>query len=519
MPGATSTRQSFQSRDRIVPMSQEQIAWIGIPTCNRSKNLQLCVQSFAECVTEHARKIQFLVVDQTQDQSQLELDRQIVKATASKEGVEVWFADPSEVREFANTLSQHANLPPDLVALACCGDDRFPINTGANRNTLLLATAGKMLLQVDDDTVCRIELSPEIEEGLVLSSEYDCMEIWFPPSTEALEVDRSSSIDICALHEELLGRQVDECIGNFGPPTVSSSKWSDRLTSQEPSARRTVVATSIGLKGDSPVPTNLYLMQSNGNQRERLVESEAVYRYIMEESQIFRAVRQRTISDRGLVSSSNFGIDNRSLLPPFSPVQQGQDSVFTALLHSCFDSYVGFLPFMARHVRPERRVPSTEVAKKRTYLRSGDLIWMMIYNLSRELTATTSEARLAELGKLIVERASAPPAKFQEMVRGMVIIRSVRHLSEFDQLLQTHQEQPEYWASDLKSYRAWIRKTIPDPELDVTDDLLDAVGTTQARILIQEMALKFGQLLQIWPALHRAAIDLHAQGIRVGTRV
>ncbi|HEY9719577.1 MAG TPA: hypothetical protein V6C69_19010 [Trichormus sp.] len=498
----------------------EHIRWIGVPTRNRPESLRTCLQSFGECVNKHDRNVRFLVCDQTDEQSQLEVNRQGISQIVSALNVEAWFAGRSEIRQFVTALSEYAKLPADLVTFACCGDPRFPVNTGANRNTLLLATAGEMMLQVDDDTICQVQPGPEVAEGLKLSSELFCMEHWFPSAIESLDRPYGpGNFDICALHEELLGRTLSECIAAYGPPVSKSNNWAEILCAPTPSTQISVLATSIGVSGDSQVPTNVYLLNSIGAQRERLIESEGSYRRSLGESQIETAVRQRTISDRGLVSGSNFAVDNRVLLPPFSPVQRCQDSVFAALLNACFNGCVGYLPWMIKHKRPERRICSSETTSRRSHLLSGDLLCFMIRRLATELTATTPAAKLTQLGKLFIDWSSVPAPKFQEMLRGLIVRKTTLDIAHFDALLKNYDEKPDFWAADLKLYRSWIRKTITDPELDVTDDLIDAVGTTEARAMFQQMVCKFGQLLEIWPDIHRAAAELHAQGVRVGTKL
>ncbi|HEY9714947.1 MAG TPA: hypothetical protein V6C72_15875, partial [Chroococcales cyanobacterium] len=54
------------------------ITWLGIPTRNRPEQLSRCIGSFAGCVSRHERDVRFLVVDQTDDGSQLQLNRQAV---------------------------------------------------------------------------------------------------------------------------------------------------------------------------------------------------------------------------------------------------------------------------------------------------------------------------------------------------------------------------------------------------------------------------------------------------------
>ncbi|HEY9715619.1 MAG TPA: hypothetical protein V6C72_19250, partial [Chroococcales cyanobacterium] len=149
---------------------------------------------------------------------------------------------------------------------------------------------------------------------------------------------------------------------------------------------------------------------------------------------------------------------------------------------------------------------------------------LMIKRLSAESPTIQSTdalpaAKLIALGQLFVEWSTVSPSKFQEMIRGLVVESYAKHLGCIDWLLRAHQEKPDFWASDLKLYRSWIRKGIVDAELDVTDDLMDAFGAARGRAMFQTSVFRFGQLLTIWPEIYKAAAVLHVDGVRVGNRV
>jgi hypothetical protein len=131
-----------------------------------------------------------------------------------------------------------------------------------------------------------------------------------------------------------------------------------------------VVVTAAGVMGDSGMGSPSYFLSLRGASRARLLQSEGVYRYALARQQVLRAVPRATVCDAPYCMALNLGLDNRDLLPPFTPVQRNQDGVFAAILRTCCSGdYFGFLPWMILHVDGyhERRRPGVPGPARRGF--------------------------------------------------------------------------------------------------------------------------------------------------------
>src|SRR5262249_53283405 len=124
-------------------------------------------------------------------------------------GFDVWYAGPDEKARYARQLAEHCDVPLDVVQAAVQQPVGWPGAPGANRNVLLLHTAGEAFLSLDDDMGCRLGRLPAGAEGLSLTSSGDPTEWWFYASPKAaLAAIPPVDEDLLALHESLLGTNV-----------------------------------------------------------------------------------------------------------------------------------------------------------------------------------------------------------------------------------------------------------------------------------------------------------------------
>src|SRR5262249_38689334 len=150
-------------------------------------------------------------------------------------------------------------------------------------NALLLHTAGELLLQVDDDTACRLAPAPEAQDGLVLSSQFDPTEFWFSSEGDTLPpCDPLSEQDLPAIHAQLLGKSLGHCIADAKAnaaldldPTAAAF-----FRKLEPRGGR-VVVTAAGVAGDSGMGSSAYFLSQDGSSRARLLHSERTYRHAL----------------------------------------------------------------------------------------------------------------------------------------------------------------------------------------------------------------------------------------------
>src|SRR5262249_10773612 len=74
--------------------------------------------------------------------------------------------------------------------------------------------------------------------------------------------------------------------------------------------------------------------------------------------------------------------------------------------------------------------------------------------------------------------------------------------------------QPAYWADDVRRLAAALRGALPDERYGVPHDLGEAFGEAAAPGVFQQLVYRFGQLLQVWPALVEVARELRLRGAR-----
>ena len=248
---------------------------------------------------------------------------------------------------------------PELIArFGLLNPEGFPITTGGSRNALLLHTAGELLLQVDDDTICRMTRPPEFRPGLAFSSRHDPTEFWFPGSEGSAPADA----DLLALHETLLGR----CAADWAaaPDTDLTQARPECLRKLD---RGRVLVTAAGVAGHSGMGSSLYFLSLDGSSCARLLSSVDAYRRALTHHQVVRTATRTTVCDGAYCMALNLGLDNRRMLPPFLPVQCNQDGVFAAVLRACRDDGLfGFLPGAVLHSPPDSRpLPDDDLWRSR----------------------------------------------------------------------------------------------------------------------------------------------------------
>jgi hypothetical protein len=498
------------------------ISSLGIPTCNRPQELERSLRSYAQCSQLYGRPINFLVADQSADENTQATNRQMISCLQKELAIKVFYAGLEEKKEFVQHLSAHAGVPLDVVSFALLNDEKCAIATGANRNALLLSTLGEVTMQADDDTICRLAPARQSSPGLALVSKYHVSNVFFPGEEESKSLGNNFKVeDVFALHEQLLGKSLSNCVIEVanGNPDLQAASPAFFGKSNLGSGR--VGITAMGLAGDSGVGTSHFYLYSDGEERSSLIRAESDYRHSMYRDVVINSVSRATISDVAFCTGINIGLDNRAILPPFMPVQRGQDCLFSMLIHSCSVSlYSGFLPWVVSH---RRRTPSmytqAHMQEQVGRLRSRDIIMTLVRLLAPKPAFNDVRKNLTVLGKSLREWGSVPLADFENLVRVKRLDDISGQMAALEVQLKKHDRQPSYWADDVNFCLGAFREAMTDDLIVVAQDLQADFGVEAARILMQRLVRRFGELLQYWPSLCEAARELGARGIKLGKEV
>ncbi len=486
------------------------ITTIGFPTCDRVEALQRGMTSYIENSQHFGRTNDFVVVDDSTSAETRDAYRHMLRTLKSRYSVNIAYAGLEEKQAFAKKLIEVGNVPADAVYFACMGDKQYGITTvGANRNALLLHTVGDVIFSADDDTLCQIAAAPNAKEGLALSSGEKLSEVWFFPDREsALQSVHFLEQDIIALHEQWLGQDLRSCIAPYGGnDEVSFTQAEPGMLRRLAMQKSRVVLTSNGTIGDCSWDNPHYHLFQRDNTFKRLTRSEQEYRSARTSREVAQVATQISITERtDPMFAMCIGLDNRELLPPFTPIGRAEEVAFGAILSKCFDAiYAVHLPWVLVHAPPEVRAFSAL-----SIFGVGFNSWIpSTLNLFDPGFARTPSERLYKLGQYLEELGRLQQTDFEEFVHLRVWSSMSSLISRLEEQLQNSEEPPPaFWQQDVRALIALLRQNALKP----VDQLYTLNG---GREQIQGLLVRFGQVLEWWPSTVEAARRLRMEGYRL----
>ena len=510
---------------------------LGVPTKGRAAGLGECLAGHAAAARERGRRVTCVVADSSTGDD-LEATRAAL-AAAGEGGVVVRHVTLRQRARFAPVLAGRAGVDPALVAFALTGDPRLGSDTGANRNALLLDSAGEPLLMTDDDVRARAvrapgtsergaHAGPRAREGAAARASArdphaplalwsgDPYEAWFAdPGERIVRDDEWETPDTFALHEALLGVDVARAVTHAEGEVRAGGVFFQRLV------RRggRVVTTQLGCAGDHGMGASFSLLLFGGASRARLLASEARFEDAFTRRRILRSPLAPTISDTSFCMSMSLGVDTRDLVPPFAPCGRNADGLFGAVVRACVaDSFTAFVPWAVEHAPSRRR--STSFDEELSFAGRGELNDFVHLALGLVLDPRGGDAavNLAEAGSALV-RLAARPRDAELLLREQTMRASARRLAQIDRVLADHGRRPPFWARVLERFADAIRTNLTHPAAHLPVELVKAHGETAARDLFFAHLTDVGRLLAAWPALFEAARELRAAGVRLSEPV
>lgn len=495
------------------------IGAIGVPTRNRVPDTHACLASYIENGRAHGRSIEYLVAEGEVDDATRDATRASLIELARRFGVSIAHAGGPERRAYAAALAKRAGVPLDLAEFALLRSERLPNDSGGSRNAILLHFAGEMHLHVDDDTRCQLAPAPGKQPGLALTSANDPSESWFPARGAPALPDRVR-VDQCyvALHEAMLGRSVAALIDGARREGLdiegAGASFFRRL---DPTGGR-VLYTQLGSAGDTGTGSMWHYLLFRGPTRERLLTSEDMYRHAFTSRQSVRVVPRAAIADGGFCMGMAMGIDGRGAIPPFLPVQRNSDGLFGIVARLCHhDTFTGFVPWVIEHSPSTPRTSPFEAFFDSLGHSWGEDLLCGLVAGSHVVADHVDPARsLRALGGHLQRLGTLPLDELEEMLRVHVLRARTMDLVMLDDALRVYSGSPGYWAKDVERAITLLRAAVERRNIARSSDMEDVLGPEEARISMQRMVRRFGELCAAWPDMLAAAVELRREGVRVG---
>lgn len=487
------------------------ITTVGFPTCDRVDQLQASLSSYIEHSQRCRRGNDFAVMDDSAQTSTRQAYRTMLSALRSRYGVEIAYAGLEEKVAYIDRLVEASDIPRDIVSFALLGDKDYGVSTvGANRNTLLLHTVGDLIFSADDDTRCSVANSPAYDSGVAISSQGSPLETWFHQDRNAaLQSVDFSDQDMLALHEDWLGKHPRSSLAEMEhQPEIHFEEAKPQTLNHMTASSGKTILTLNGSAGDCGWDNSDYrLFQRNASFARLAQMKRRDYQSIRSSREVVQAVDRVTITDTIDPMQAMFmGLDNRELLPPFTPVGRAEDVAFGATLRKCFPFvYATHLPYVSPHLPSPLRSFSS---KQLFAIGPGHWLAAMIWLFEPGYALNPTE-RLKKLGGYLGELSRISNASFEELLQEQ-IWQSVSSLASGieTRFSDASTRTSSLLVQDLRTYLTRVQQSALTP---VNQLYMQGMDRPRA----QQLLLSVGQMLENWLAIVEAARSIRVNGVRL----
>lgn len=463
---------------------------LGIPTRRRWPALFRLLRGLEADTASH-ELARLVIADDGTPPAQGQAVRGALGRWARQRGLPFSYVGAGEKMRLAEHLGG-AGFPRDLVDFAI--GPRAAGNVGANRNCLLLHSAGRLLLCVDDDVTLAVLArpgAPAVDPELA-DNAYDIPASFFPSREAALAEVRPTGESLLALHAQLLGAPIPASAPPVEPGPGSGGAG---LVAKFDRGRGRIGAVVTGYVGDSGWPTQAGALLATGSERAALLASQGHFAACMASRQIVRIPAQTVVTPSTFCAGAALGMDHRRIAAPFPPLERGEDDAWGTVTRVCFPSdYLAHLARGVAHLPGPRPGPRMREALGRPST-PGTAAWLVAAASSATpaLGISRSEA-LRRVGRHLYTIAGGSPADFAAVVWPILVRTLSLTADALDGAIKDYGGQPGFWARDCRRLELQLRRSA------ASDPPPLGRGHVTAACAREFVAL-YGRLLISWPDL------------------
>lgn len=478
---------------------ENKIDYVCVSTANRPEQLRSFLE---ECkkIQKIDNKLSIIVSDGSLDLDKREGNRKVLEEM--KDFFEnVYYIDNDNRKGKVKTFSEKTNIDLENISYGLTESEQY-YSGGTAKNFMILATAGKNIVMLDDDVVLsdvRV-FGDDTDREVSYASAFSMIQNKYK-DLESIE-NHPSNKSILDILQSVVGKNINNVIGS---KKVRVGESSDRLLISAKENRGSIKMATLGHFGHSAMWSQdafLWMQYNRENHISHLSDEE--YKKIKQYNFVSNVCNSDLIYDCPSFLSLAFSLDNTSLSPFFEPVGRSEDGIFISFLNTHHsDSYQYFFKEAVHHKRPETWDVLHDI-KSRLSL---DSIISVLISESFENTKQESysiNARYEKSGNYIKEIAELDFEKFEEEIK-----------STFDALIDMYYYQIGFGLYLNKEGNSEWRK---DMEKDMETLIEMKKGKMDIRYYgqkesmpiseIQKMLHSFGSFQKAWPTLWNISKDL-----------
>ena len=499
------------------PASTRGLETIVMPSRDRPFEAKRCAESFLGNALAAGRNVELIVADGSADYGVQALYSEQLKQIAKSGQSSIRYCGAEQKREWI-ARCESAGIPQQVISYALFGTPIDGTQVGSNQNALLLDTLGRLILSVDDDTLCIPYMPPDSFDlqSLALWGEEDPQEAWFYEANHKLPSNWSAGLlDVLGQHERLLGRSLQEAIVESyqDQASVALEAPCDHMLLDQGKARVLIVLN--GIAGDSGTHLPLLFHKQNAtHERLRTFVQDDMSR--LRSRVLLRSSRQRALTHEGGVVMSTFmSSDNSRLLPPFMPTGRNQDGLYGLLLHACYPgSYKAYLPFALYHNPQQTRLYPHDLHKHFSKARYSDILRFCINAFTPLDVSQQAIERLTSLGKWLVNIGTISTPSFMAFIRP-AWLAWLSHLAQQIDRERVACSHSSPWRPFLDRMMEQVATTSSNAYGFAPSDFSQEASPQLAITIAQQEVARLGELLTWWPAIIHCSQMLVGRGVRL----
>jgi hypothetical protein len=487
-------------RHLAVPLG---IGTIAIPTRDRRQSLGRALRSYAENARDNGRLPELVVADDSSGAATREQVRGDLRALGRRYGLRCWYIGLEEKKRYVGLLASAARVSRRAVEFALLNPEGCSVTPGANRNCLLLHTAGATFFGPDDDTRGIVVRPPMDREGIAFRGRCQVAECWpFASRAEAMRHAHKVQVDILGVLEGVLGRvwEADATAASGG----ESSRFEVRV------AELGTLGTGI----DNPE----YYVTRFGPSRSRVLASRERFLRYLSSRQMLHVAAQPTVTLTSPWNTCALAYDNRNALPPFPPVLRGEDGVFGCTLSLCVPTAaMAYLPWAVLHLPPVTRgFSEADLLRRVSGVRAERLFLECLSAAEIPSSVREPEERLRRLGVFLERIGHLSERKLRAWLGDRQRRFDESRLAFFEWLGREFVESPAFWAQLCRHRNHGLRTAMRRPDYFAPTDLGGRRDPAAALRRLRRLIRGHGVVLQVWTDMVEAAKRLRTQGVMIG---
>lgn len=465
-----------------------EIRSVGVLTRDRPNHLAQCVEALLAAAAVSGREIEIVVIDSSGSAARA-ANLSLLEPPAARAAIR--YCGPAQRLAYRDTL-RSIGISQHLCTIA--SEPAFPGGGfGAARNMLMLDQAGRAFLSADDDAYARPAVHPSRTKTLRLIGHCRPFDLWFfRTRRDATSWARWEPVDIIGEHETLLGQSVAALLASSSVPAdldlacghFAEAGWNPR-----------VIGTMPGKVGDSGRLDPYWDLWVGNWSDDRATHGRL---------EIAEMPPSPAIVHDACLMTTMFALDLRSVLPPFPPRHGGEDGAYGYLLSRVIPSACwGIVPHAIFHDRPAR---GTE--EPPPFVDFAQMLLASISRLPARRAGQSDSDAIRAAGVTLIELASGSTPEFRAAITEQLGWLLAPPLAEFHRLSE----------SDVAPGHKKLLVATHDRLLAEFEYFCRSSSETQSAGSLcerfqQELA-EYGRLLQHWPEIYRAALELRKSGIR-----